>query len=400
MTIKKFDSNFDIALWIIFIALGIASWFLCKNLSAPEYERVDNPIVKAYTYTDDDGDVVESQYEAVWHHKNFSSPSIVLYDGSRDKAFEIKDEYLPEYESLMPESRYGAFFYRWFWVMFALFVIVAGLVVYYVGGALRDTILYNKIKSNPTFADVAYFLYTDRVCKRDDARALIPATIDSYIKNQIPQLAKKYPQSFVNLVISLLCEIKRQNDTKIKFFLQYLENTKDQLEYLKVLSAYWASPERTHPDAAKYRERVDFLRQKKYIKIESTVTPQEVAEIVTRQLNKLFTDIMGSEVFSFQAYESEMMETWKVNGSIFVKVETENTPRTFTWSGEGYKDIEFPGIDIRVTIYHYVQKEKKILWNKLLEPKCTYEAETLKISDLYDNMIKKTLESFDEELKK
>ena len=84
----------------------------------------------------------------------------------------------------MPESRYGAFFYRWFWVMFALFVIVAGLVVYYVGGALRDTILYNKIKSNPTFADVAYFLYTDRVCKRDDVRALIPATIDSYIKNQ------------------------------------------------------------------------------------------------------------------------------------------------------------------------------------------------------------------------
>lgn len=400
MAIKKFDSNFDTALWIIFIALGIASWFLCKNLSAPEYERVDNPIVKSYTYTDDDGDVVESQYEAVWYHKNFSSPSIVLYDGSRDKAFEIKDEYLPEYESLMPESRYGAFFYRWFWVMFALFVIVAGLVVYYVGGALRDTILYNKIKSNPTFADVAYFLYTDRVCKRDDVRALIPATIDSYIKNQIPQLAKKYPQSFVNLVISLLCEIKRQNDTKIKFFLQYLENTKDQLEYLKVLSAYWASPERTHPDAAKYRERVDFLRQKKYVKIESTVTPQEVAEIVTRQLNKLFTDIMGSEVFSFQAYESTMLDNFKLNGSIFVKVETENTPRTFTWSGDGYKDIEFPGIDVRVTIYHYDSKEKKILWNKLLEPKCTYEAETLKISDLYDNMIKKTLESFDEELKK
>lgn len=400
MTIKKFDSNFDTALWIIFIALGIASWFLCKNLSAPEYERVDNPIVKAYTYTDDDGDVVDSQYEVVWYHESFSSPRIMLYDESRDKAFEIKDEYLPEYQSLMPESRYGAFFYRWFWVMFALFVIVSAVAVYYVGGALRDTILYNKIKSNPTFADVAYFLYTDRVCKRDDVEELIPETIDNYIKNQIPQLAKRYPQSFVNLVTSLLCEIKRQNDTKIKFFLQYLENTKDQLEYLKVLSAYWASPERTHPDAAKYRERVDFLRQKKYIKIESTVTPQEVAEIVTRQLNKLFTDIMGSEVFSFQAYESTMLDNFKLNGSIFVKVETENTPRTFTWSGDGYKDIEFPGIDIRVTIYHYDSKEKKILWNKLLEPKCTYEAETLKISDLYDNMIKKTLESFDEELKK
>lgn len=400
MTIKKFDSNFDIALWIIFIVLGIASWFLCKNLSAPEYERVDNPIVKAYTYTDDDGDVVESQYEAVWHHKSFSSPRIMLYDESRDKGLKIRDEYLPEYQSQMPESRYGAFFYRWFWVMFILFVIVSAFAVYYGGGALRDTILYNKIKSDPTFADVAYFLYTDRVCKRDDVRALIPATIDNYINTKTPQLQKKYSPTFVNLIINLLYAIKSQNDTKIKFYLTYLENTKDQLEYLKMLSAYWASPERTHPDAAKYRERVDFLRQKKYIKIESTVTPQEVAEIVTRQLNKLFTDIMGSEVFSFQAYESEMMETWKVNGSIFVKVETENTPRTFTWSGEGYKDIEFPGIDIRVTIYHYVQKEKKILWNKLLEPKCTYKAETLKISDLYDNMIKKTLESFDEELKK
>ena len=400
MTIKKFDSNFDTALWIIFIALGIASWFLCKNICAPEYEHVDNPIVKSYTYTDDDGDVVESQYEAVWHHKSFSSPRIMLYDESRDKVLKIRDEYLPEYQSQMPESRYGAFFYRWFWVMFILFVIVSAFAVYYGGGALRDTILYNKIKSDPTFADVAYFLYTDRVCKRDDVRALIPATIDNYINTKTPQLQKKYSPTFVNLIINLLYAIKSQNDTKIKFYLTYLENTKDQLEYLKMLSAYWASREGSDPKAANIREAVDRHRQRKYVKIESTVTADEVSTIVTRQLKNIFTEIMGSEIFSFWAYDTRIPDIRQLNSSIFVKVETENTPRTFSWSGDEHSGEDFPGIDVRVTIYHYVQKEKKILWNKLLEPKCTYKAEKLKISDLYDNMIKETLESFEIELKR
>lgn len=64
MTIKKIDSNFDIALWIIFLALCVGSWFLSEKICAPEYEYVDNPIVKAYTFNSPDGDVVESEYEA------------------------------------------------------------------------------------------------------------------------------------------------------------------------------------------------------------------------------------------------------------------------------------------------------------------------------------------------
>ncbi len=401
MTIKKFDSTFDTALWIIFLALCAGSWFLSKKICAPEYEHVENPIVKNYLYTGKNGSKTEAQYEAVWYHPDFSSPRIKLYDSEHDKAYDIKDEYLLEYQSLMPESRYSGFFYRWFWVWAVLFVIISAVATYYLGGAIRDNILYQKIKRDPTFSDVAYFLYTDRVSCRDKAKALIPATIDKYIKDKIPQLSQKYSPSFVKLIIQLLTTIRYQNDTNIKFFMSYLENTTDQLSYLKSLAAAWASPQRdNHPQAQQIREQISALRQNKYVKIETSITPEDVSAIVTRKLNALFTEIMGSEVFSFDAYESKYLDTVKMPGNIFVTIETENTPRTFTWSGSEYSDCSFPGIDVRMTIYHYVNREKNILWDRLLDAKCTYKAEDLNVTDLYDNMITKTLESFDESLKK
>lgn len=401
MTIKKFDSNFDVALWIVFLALCAGSWFLSKNICAPKYEHVENPIVKSYLYIGDDGSKTEAQYEAVWYHQNFSSPRIMLYDSEHDKAYDIKDEYIPEYQSLMPESRYSAFFHRWFWVWVVLFVIISGVVTYYIGGAIRDNIIYHKIKRSPTFSNVAYFLYTDRVSCRDKVKALIPVTINNYINYKIPQLAQKYSPTFVKLIIGLLTTIRSQNDTNIRFFMSYLENTTDQLTYLKSLAAAWASPQRdNHPKAAQIREQLVVLRQNKYVKIETSTTPEKVSEIVTRKLNALFTEIMGSEVFSFNAYNSQFADSIKMPGNIFVKVETENTPNTFSWSGTEFNGYSFPGIDVRMTIYHYVNGEKTVLWDKLLDAKCTYRAENLKVTDLYDNMIVQTLESFDESLKK
>ncbi len=400
MTIKKIDSNFDIALWIIFLALGVASWFLSEKLCAPEYEYVDNPIVKTYTFSTDDGDVVESEYEAVWYHENFSSPRIVLRDRHYGKTYEIKDEYLPEYQSLMPESRYKAFFYRWYWVLFPLFVILSGIIVYFVGGAIRDTILAGIIKRNPTFSGVAYFLYTDRICKRDEVKALISATIDSYLKNKVPEIAKKYSPAFTTLIIQMFTTIRYNNDTKVTYFMSFIKNAKDQRQFLKTLSTFWSSQIGKIPGAEEERDKIETLRQKKYVAIETGITEEKISQIVSRQLDKLFTELMGEEIFSFDAFNADSADRHKLEGKLFVTVSTGYTTRTISWSGDDYKDMTFPAIDIMVKIYHYVNSEKVVLWNKTLAPKCTYKSEHMNVSDLYDNIIEKTLESMTESLKK
>ena len=401
MTIKKFDTSFDTSLWIIFLALAVASWFIADNICAPRYEHVDNPIVKSYTYTNDDGDLIKSEYEAVWYHKNFSSPEIKLYDERFDKAYDVADEYIMEYESLMPESRYKAFFYRWFWVLFPLFVISAALLLYFGGGAIRDYILYHKVKNDPTFSNVAYFLFYDRICKSDDVKAMIPVTIDSYIRDKSQQLAMKYPASFVKLITDMLLTIRLNRDTKIRFFVSYLENTKDQLEYLKSLSAYWDSQIGKNPKAEQFKERIDNYRQLKYEKIVSTVTATEISSIISGELNSLFTEVMDGNIFTFNGDTSNIADKYKIPGNLYVTVETENTPRYFTWgTSDGSAKANLAAIDIRVKIYHYMDGKKILLWNKLLDAKCTYTAETLNVTDLYNNMIQETTKGFKASLEK
>lgn len=401
MTVTKFDNTFDITLWILFLILGVTSWFLADKICAPGIEYVDNPIVKSYTFSNDDGDIVESEYEAVWVHKAFSSPRIMLYDKRYDKSYNVADEYILEYESLMPETRYKAFFYRWFWVIFPLFVILSALILYFGGGVIRDYILYRKVKNDPTFSNVAYFLYYDRICKSDDVRALIPFTIDNYIKNKTPQLEKKYQPSLVKLIVDMLFTIRHTRNTKIMFFISYLENTKDQLEYLKGLSAYWDSQIGKNPKAEEFKESVDSYRQLKYEKFTSSFTTEKVSEIISKELNSLFKEVIEEAIFTFTGNTMNQGDKYKIPGNLYVTVETENTPRYFTWtvSDSSYKKY-LAAVNIRVKIYHYEGDKKIMLWNHLLNAKCTYSADTLNVTDLYDNMIKETIGEFNASLKK
>ena len=123
--------------------------------------------------------------------------------------------------------------------------------------------------------------------------------------------------------------------------------------------------------------------------------------IVSSELKKLFVEVMGEEVFNFEACSGEYASAVKIPGVIFVTTTVENSLNTFTWSGKGYLNEHFPGVAVRFTIYHYLNGQKKILWNKYLKPKCTYKAkeDALVIPELYKNMVEETIRSFPESLK-
>ena len=55
-----------------------------------------------------------------------------------------------------------------------------------------------------------------------------------------------------------------------------------------------------------------------------------------------------------------------------------------------------------MSIYHYVNGQKVVLWEQYLEPVCTYTAsnEDFSLAALYEDMIKETINTFTKSLKK
>lgn len=400
MRLKKIDNIFDFCLWAIFIISIIGAWILAKSISAPKFEVARYDIKIPYEYTSKDGSTKESAYYLAWQHDQFSKPKVVVYDPNTGEVRTIKDEYIEEYKAQMPKSKY-AFWQRCFWVILIIFIAIAALVTYFVGGYIRDAILYLITKKRNSFSDCTYFLYHDRMCFTNSVKKILIKTIDSYITTKKEVLYRKYNPTFVELIIQILIEIKAQQDTKVRFYYSYLDYTKRHVDYLKDLSLYWQSQIGKDPDAEKKQEYIDTLRQKDYVDFNLKYSASDFVDIVSKKLKDLFTEVMGEEVFNFEAYKSVYAEVAKIPGAIFVTTTIENSLNTFTWSGSDYSGKDFPGIAVRFTIYHYKNGIKNILWNKYLKPKCTYRAEdgSLIVSDLYNNMIKETINSFSESLK-
>lgn len=400
MRLKKIDNIFDFCLWAIFIMSIVGAWFLAKSISAPKFEVARYDIKFPYEYTNEDGSTKESVYYLAWRHDQFSKPKVVVYDPSTGESQTFKDEYVEEYKAQMPESKY-AFWQRCFWVILIIFIVIAALITYFVGGYIRDAILYLITKRRYSFSDCAYFLYDDRMCFTNQVKKLLVLTIDRYIATKKAFLDRKYNPAFVELIMQILTEIKVQQDTRVRFYYSYLDNTKRYVDYLKDLSLYWQSQIGKDPNAEKNQEYIDTLRQKDYVDFKLKYTASDFVGTVSVKLKELFTEVMGEEVFNFEAYKSEYAEARKIPGAIFVTTTIENSLNTFTWSGNDYSGKVFPGIAVRFTIYHYKDGVKNVLWNRYLKPVCTYRAEdgSLDVSDLYNNMIRETINSFSESLK-
>lgn len=400
MTLKKLDQGIDIFLWIVFLGLCVGSWFISIDFCAPTYEYV-NLKEMPYTFKDDDGFTVESTYDIVWNHEHFSSPKIILYDSKYGNKAKIKDEYLPQIQAEMPPSQYGAFYYRWFWIIFPLLLIISALIVYFGGGYVRDCILYSKLKKNPNFKDCSYFLYTDRIAKKAEVEEMIPQTIGSYIDTKLQDLKEKYNETFVALIERLLTVIKYYKSTTIQYTFSFEQNIIAQKDSLKKDLEYWEGRLAVDPNASRVCQRLKELLGKEYAEIKYNITATELSENIDKQLDGIFTKLMGEEVFRFKSriYDDAVFRTIKSKPCLLhARIYARNDFRYFTWSGSDY-DKELPGIHIYITISNFIDGKENILWNTSLEPISTYKSESFDLKDFYNNMIEKTVDSFKEKIK-
>ena len=356
-------------------------------MTAPDYERIDSEVRFPYTYDNSDGETLDSYYELAWSHTGYS-PELVAHDFFNGKTMEIKEEYLAEYKEEATPSNYKGIWYHVFWVWFGIFVIIDIFVVYRFGQEVRDRILFSKLNRNVTFENCTYFLYHDRYAHLDEVRKMLPVTAPQYIINKKPELEAKYSPTFVSLIIQLLRSIAVQGSTEINYHYSFSDELKPQLEYLDNLQQYWRTQLGAKPKAQEYINDIDRLKGYKYAPFPDFGGTEEYAPSVTSQLDKLFKDIMGSEIFRFNACKFALADALKRPGMLFVTTRLLNTPQNFTWSGSNVSS-KFAGIDVVFTIYVYEDKDKKVLWDNTLTPECNYRASEDEFSEqaLYRNMV-------------
>lgn len=398
MTTKKLDKALDVCLWIVFGLLVVASFLFSNSFKAPKFEVVETDIKIPYVYYSDDGEKYDSFYVPAWKHEAFSRPKVAVYDPRNGKNAEIKPEYVEDYKAEMPESAYP-FYTRWTWGIFALLAAAAALFTYFVGGFFRDMILYLKLKSNPTFENCAYFLYEDRIGFKSSVKKLIGHNIGVYIKTKSQELYKKYREDFAGLLIHILNNVRYSNDTEVLYYLSYNNLTTDQKTYLTRLRSYWDGMIGKSSNAEENILKINQLLEMTYLPISLLINEHDIYSAVDRQLNKLFTGILGSEVLKFNAAEHRYAKAAKLANKMFIDINVRNHSRYFTWSGSAVPaGTSIPGLEIEFKIYHFVNGTEKVLWDKYLVPVCTYQAkdDEFAASELYKKMVIQTIETFDQ----
>lgn len=381
----------------IFVLMCIGSWMLAKHISAPEYEVEEIGIEVPYTFSTNR----TSHYLPAWHHENFSSPEIVLYDPVHNKSAAVSDEYLPELQSVMPPSKYGAFYHRWFWVMLVLFIAISAFVVFYLLQKVCDNILYQKIKKNPDFKDCAYFLYRSRLSKRKEVEELIPLTIQQYCDSKLPEIAQKYDPKLVGLITSMLETIYKYKSTVIEYNFFYRQKFIPQKEDLQKALDYWKSKTQSDEYASTMVERARTLLAQNYIDIECDIKKEDLSDIMSDQLNELFRDIMEEPIFKFQAFDmwSKSSDIRRlVKNELKVEVFARNCHTYFTWPSGLSDNKVIPGITLNVIVSKGSDESRKVLWDTWLQPVTSYSAESFDAKDMYADMVKKTLKTFTRKL--
>ena len=103
---------------------------------------------------------------------------------------------------------------------------------------------------------------------------------------------------------------------------------------------------------------------------------------------------MGDPIFKF--IPNKKPESVPSPLNVFITLM--NSVKYFTWNGEDYKKLNFPGVMLRFTISTKDSSGEHILWDKYLDPISKYSSQFVSVKDLYNEMIGSTIHTFSEQI--
>lgn len=409
MKIKRIDQLLNVSLWVIFLLCVALSWVVADKISAPDYELAESEYAEPYTYETDEGERVTSTYYLAWYHKkSYVNPDLVVYDPSNGRAEFFKPEYLEKYKAMAAESNYKGLWHHLFWVWFIVLSLGFGIVICLYGPDLRDKILARILRGRrDQFLELSYFMFdTDRCASaRQQVRAMIPSAAKQYILKNHYYLSRKFSEKFYEVLVGWFNVIARTGSTTIPYTYQFENHLTQMQSYIEFLIKYWDTKRGIDPKADDNINYLRKLQEKKYVTIPTITEDRSYETSVTNQLNKMFADIMESEVFTFKAQSGYASALHGVGRREKVVVKTalyNDVSKSFTWSGSSCSGMVFPGIRVFFTVDIVRGDDVTNLWRGDLEPVCNYTSkdEDFSESDLYSNMIVHTIDTFVSTMKK
>lgn len=409
MKIKTLDKILDVCLWVIFGFCVLASWFIAKAITAPDYELVNTDFTMEYEFQTDDGERVNSVYQLAWEHVNvYRTPIPVAYDSKYKKVVYFKEGYIEKYKAIMPESKYIGLHRHVFWVWFIGLSVIFGIILLIYGSNCRDWILYYRIKNGDvSFLDMSFFLYnTDRNDKvRVKVMALVPRAAEKYVRDNRYSLSRKFSPNFYNVLIKWLEVIASTGSTTIPYEYVFENKLIQMQEYLKNEINYWDTRRGVNPNADAIIRNLCNKQTKDYVTIPHLCELPSYRTSVTEQLKKMFADVMGAEVFTFQPSSTFNSQIYALRSGSRVVVRTmlcNDADRTFTWGGSAYQGMKLPGIRVIFSVDIVKGGTTTRLWEGNLQPVCNYTATdaNFKLEDLYNNMVVHTIDTFVSTMKK
>ncbi len=409
MKIKQIDRLLDISLWVIFLLCVLLSWKISKKITAPDYELAESDYSEQYTYETEDGERITSTYYLAWYHKKcYIHPDLVVYDPSNGKVQYFKPEYIEKYKAMASESNYTGLWRHIFWVWFIGLSLVCATIIVVFGQDLRDKILVCILRGRKDqFLELTYFMYNTGRCSsaRSEVQAMLPAAAKQYVLENRYNLSRKFNEKFYNVLIGWLNVIVRTGSTTIPYTYKF-ENKLIQMQpHLDYCINYWDKQRGIIPNADNIIKQLRDMKSKNFMEIPTITENDSYKTSVTDQLKKMFTEIMGSEVFTFQADLGYLAEIDALRRGERVVVKTvlyNDEYNTFTWSGTSCKGMTIPGIRVFFTVDIINGNEVTNLWKGYLPPVCNYSTKDDNFSalDLYNNMITHTIDTFVSTMKK
>lgn len=401
MKIKVIDKICDIILWIIFIGLCILTYKWDNDFCGPKYEIPDTALQYTYTYEDKDGAHHESVYYPAWARAGFGEKEAVFYDPERDKAFSIKPQYIEEYYQVMPESNYTSWPHHCFLLWLILGVIFWAIAVYFLGGTLRDAIVYLFLKSNPTFENVSYFLFHEPKVFKKQSQNLIPVGISKYIGERRRRYTSKYKPGVITMLDILLSVVRTSKSTDILFLFKLNVNVLPMSEYLHRYIEYIDMHLNAIPNGSERLEYMKKLNCKSFYEIPDNIKDVDVYEPwICRTLNQTFEKIMGDKIFHFDVGNINPLFKSMHNiskYSVRVEIDVYNLPDYYSSST---LNREIPKLGFSIKIFGPGDTTPTISSEIPTECKYTFSEDNFNIKDLYRNMISETLEKASSELYK
>lgn len=399
MKIKTVDKICDILLWVIFIGLCLLTYKWDRDFCGPKYEVPPTGMEYKYTYEDKDGAHIESVYYPAWARAGFGKKELVFYDPVREMAFSIKPQYVDEFYQTMPESNYTSWPHHCFLLWLVIGIVVWGLVVYFLGGMLRDSIVFMFLKGSPSFENVSYFLFHAPMVFKQQARNLIPVGMNRYIGERRSGYVRKYKPEVLNMLDILLGMVRISKSTDILFLLKVNTNVQPMGEYLRRNIEYVDMHLNAVPNGAGRLEYLKKLAGKTYYDI-----PENIKDIdlykpwICRAMNQTFEKIMGDKIFHFDV--AELKPIFKPLASLSknllrVEINVYNQPDYYSSSSLS-RDI--PKLGFSIKIYGPGATAPTISSDATTACTYTFSEDNFNIKDLYRNMISDTLENASKKL--